>query len=63
MPGLGVFFFFFGIGTLLGLAYVFIRYGIPLLALLFVSIIDVLHAWGGALKESWNESRNHKGLQ
>lgn len=43
---LGVFFFFVGIGTLLALAWVAIKYGPPLLALLLKSTGEVLAAWG-----------------
>ncbi|MDQ7791256.1 MAG: hypothetical protein RDV00_03900 [Clostridia bacterium] len=53
---LGVFFFFVGIGTLLALAWVAIKYGPPLLALLLKSTGEVLAAWGKAAKQGWDEA-------
>ncbi len=53
---LGTFFIFFGIGTLLGLAWVLVRYGLPLLALLFVTVVDVAGAWARAFKEGWERA-------
>ncbi|MEG0830888.1 MAG: hypothetical protein RSC56_03220 [Acidaminococcaceae bacterium] len=53
---MGVFFLFFGIGAVIGMLYAFIRYGIPLVALILVSIFDVLKVW----KEAFTAGLNQK---
>lgn len=49
------FYFFFGIGAVLGLLWVTIRYGIPLFFFFLKSIGEVFSAWGKAAKEGWEE--------
>lgn len=53
---LGTFFFFFGIGVLLALAWAAVRFGPPLVALLFKSMGEVGAAWARAFKEGWDEA-------
>lgn len=53
---LGTFFFFFGIGVLLALAWAAIKYGPPLLAYFLTSMAEVASAWGKAFKEGWDEA-------
>lgn len=46
---------FFGIGVLLGLIYVLIRYGIPLVIGIAGLMLDVLLSWAKVFKEGWDE--------
>lgn len=57
---LSIFFFFFGIGALLGLAYVFIRYGIPLIGLIFQTIFLFFKTVFSAFAEGWKEAGDGK---
>jgi hypothetical protein len=47
---------FFGIGALLGLLYVLIRYGIPFIFWTLGLILDVLKVWVQAAKDGWNQA-------
>jgi len=49
--------FFFGIGAIIGLIYVFIRYVIPLILFTFLSIIKVFRLWGNAFMKGWRGGR------
>jgi|GEM_PF-2370318 len=53
---LGTFFFFVGIGTLLAVVWIAIKYGPSQLALLLKSAVEVGAAWGKAFKEGWDEA-------
>lgn len=58
---LNAFWFFFGLGCLLALAWAAVRLGPPLLALLFVSLYDTLVAWSRAFREGWEEACRRRG--
>lgn len=52
---LSTFFFFYGIGTLIGLVYVFFRYGIPTVIMILKLFWDVLVTWKNAFMEGVTE--------
>lgn len=58
---LNAFWFFFGLGCLLALAWAAARLGPPLLALLFLSLYDILVAWSRAFREGWKEAGRRRG--
>jgi hypothetical protein len=60
MFGLPTFFFFFGIGASLAILWLLIRYGIPLIFLMFQTIFLFFKTVITAFAEGWKEAGDGK---